>query len=444
MVRKIFSFIASTLLLATLALAQEAAVETIQVNGATLVVVPDTIDTTLPARAETPWEEWLTEAVETAGTPGVLYPWNARPDIYGFGDAPTNPYFNSEFSSYSGLVLGWPGYVFNPQGVLTITELRDIVVNAAGRMWISIVVPSGTPRTRVTNTLNAAGVDPSLYELITFDREFPDSLSGNTLDTIWIRDYGPEFIYDASGSIGIIDMSYYPQVWTSPSNPRGRVRDDAVPNRLGAVFGMPVYRPRLAAEGGNMQTDGNGTCFVSDVMRTANARIFGAGFTSQVLANTLGDFYGCQRTVILQPLSGEGTGHIDMFMTVVSPDTILVGQYNPADDLTNANRLNQNADTLTGSGYNVVRIPMPKPYSIGGRRVWATFANSLSINDATIVPIYRNPNFPPALRDTILAQEADALSKYRAALPGITVIPIIGDPLIPSGGSLHCITMTYQ
>src|SRR5262249_14901956 len=108
------------------------------------------------------------------------------------------------------------------------------------------------------------------------------------------------------------------------------------------------------------------------------------------------------------------------------------------------NRLNQNANLLAGLGYNIIRIPMPRPYTIGGRRVWATFANSISINDATLVPIYRNPNFPPALRDTILAQEADALSKYRAALPGITVIPVIADPLIPSGGSLHCITMTYQ
>src|SRR5262249_3770292 len=211
---------------------------------------------------------------------------------------------------------------------------------------------------------------------------------------------GPEFVYDGVGNFSIIDMSYYPQVWASPTSPRGRVRDDAVPTRLGAYWGVPAYLPQLAAEGGNLQTDGNGTCFVSDVMRANNARIFGATFTAQVLANTLGAYYGCQRTIILNPLSGEGTGHIDMFMSVVTPDTILVGQYDPSYDATNANRLNQNADLLASLGYNVTRIPMPRPYTIGGRPVWGALSHSITINNPPPVPLSPKPSFPPPWGET--------------------------------------------
>jgi agmatine/peptidylarginine deiminase len=42
-----------------------------------------------------------------------------------------------------------------------------------------------------------------------------------------------------------------------------------------------------------------------------------------------------------------------------------------------------------------------------------------------------------------MAQRATALQKFQDALPGVQIIPVDGDPLIPSGGSLHCITITF-
>jgi len=445
MQRKLLCLVAIIGMWVAAVMAQAPELEIVQINGANLVVVPGEIDPNIVPRVDQPWEETLADYIQEGATPGVLYPWNARPDMFGFNPGPSaGAYFASEFWSNLGIILGWPSYVFNGAGQLTITELREIVRHAVGRMWVTILAPNATTRTRIINTLNAIGIDQSQYELITFATAFPDgagSPTGTTVDTIWIRDYGPEPIWTYDGFFGFVDMSYYPAVWASASNPRGRVRDDSVPKRLADYWGIPHYRPRLAAEGGNLQSDGLGTCFVSDRMRAVNQSLF--GYSSQALADVLYEHYGCFQTVILNPLSGEGTGHIDMFMTVVSYDTILVGQYDTAYDAINAARLDQNANTLAGLGYNVVRIPMPRPYTIGGVRVWATFANSININDVTLVPVYRNASFPAALRDTILAQEAQALAAFRNALPGVTVVPVIGDPLIPSGGSLHCINITY-
>jgi agmatine deiminase len=422
--------------------AQNQAIETVtDADGTIAPVVPIQIDPNAEPRA-LPQDESV-----IAGATGN-YPWRMQPALYGFTPAPSEgTWFPAEFDDATGIVLGWPANAYNGN-TLIYTELRDIARNAAGRMTVNIVVNDAT-RPKVQTTLQAAGVDLSLINFVTFPRQFPDTgaATSTTVDTIWLRDYGPEFVYDVDGNFSIIDSSYYPSTWLGPTQPRGRVRDDAVPTRLANLWGLPVYRPRLYSEGGNLQSDSYGTCFVSERMVNNNIRLFGSAYD---LGNTLYQYYGCAQTVVLNSLLGEGTGHIDMFMTVISPTTIIMGQYDPADDPTNAPRLNANAQALTNLGYQVIRIPMPKKYYVRRgtqtERVWATFANSIRVNSATLVPTFGNSaafDAIPALRDTLRAQREVALQIYRDALPDVEIIPVDGDPLIPLDGSLHCINITY-
>ena len=403
-----------------------------------LVAVPGAIDPQIEPRAAA--EDWI------KNQPRLVrggFPWEMRPHIYGFTEPPPvkQMYLSAEPEATTGLLLAWPSYIFNFDGALKIPEPLEIIRHSLGRVHISILTSAST-RSRIENTLSAAGLDVAKIEFITFPREFPDNTYARTLDTIWIRDYGPVFVRNKNQKIplSIVDMSYHPLQWNSRSRPSGRVRDDAVPTRLADHWGLQTYRPPLIAEGGNLQTDGNGTCFVTNRMATVNRNVFG---DSVKWMEVLRDYYGCRRTVLLQGLSGELTGHVDMFMCAVSEKTIIVGDYKMSDDATNSEILNRNAKTLHVSGYTVIRIPMPQPYSISGSRIWATFTNALRVNSAMLVPVYRNPQFPPHLRQTIASEEAQALRGFRNALPGIDIIPIVADPLIPSGGSLHCIAMTY-
>lgn len=373
------------------------------------------------------------------------YPWNMRPGLYGFTEAPPAAVQARLFNDgrlTAGLILGWASYVLDYAGRPRIPELLEIVRHSVGRVHVSIVAPTNI-RSGIENALRSAGIEPGKVEFISFPREFPDDRQDRTLDTVWIRDYGPLFVYsqrDTGFKMNIIDMSYLPFPWPSRSKPVGRVRDDALPTRLGDTWGFQVFRPRLIVEGGNLLTDGQGACFISNRMMDVNRTIFGGSYK---LHDILQKYCGCRRTIVLQELAGETTGHIDMFMTVVTPKTILIGSYDPYYDAANAAILNKNSQTLKEAGYNVIRIPMPRPYSVEGIRVWATFANALRVNTAMLVPVYRNPKFPADLRRNILIQEAEAIRKFRNALPGVEVIPVVSDALIPFGGSLHCIAMTY-
>jgi hypothetical protein len=89
-----------------------------------------------------------------------------------------------------------------------------------------------------------------------------------------------------------------------------------------------------------------------------------------------------------------------------------------------------NYNSVYGTPYKVIRIPMP-PDGIhypntGGD--YFTYTNSSFINKTIIVPTYNIPSDTTALRI------------YREALPGYTVTGINSTSSIPSLGALHCIT----
>jgi agmatine deiminase len=237
-----------------------------------------------------------------------------------------------------------------------------------------------------------------------------------------MRDYGPEFIH-ADGALGVVDLDYYP----------GRYYDDVFPRTYARSYRHTVFNPGIYLEGGNFQSDGRGGCFVSRGALEANdndeERVFEA----------LRSFHGCQRTTVVDYLREEGTHHIDMWMKVVSPTTVLVGDYSPTGserlrypDTVNDRVLDRVADQVRAAGYQVVRIPQPpsreSPLSEGYTIV--TYTNSTFANDRVLIPVYGLPS------------DQRALAVYDSVLPReVTEVPIDSDYVIDFGGSVHCITM---
>ena len=87
-------------------------------------------------------------------------------------------------------------------------------------------------------------------------------------------------------------------------------------------------------------TNGEGLCF------TNRARSGGSEHTEQQIASSMRSYYGCQRTVFLEPLVGNVVDHVDMFMTVASESLVLVGTYELGQDPINAAILDQNAERI--------------------------------------------------------------------------------------------------
>ena len=85
--------------------------------------------------------------------------------------------------------------------------------------------------------------------------------------------------------------------------------------------------------------------------------------------------------------------------------------------------------TRDGSAYRTFPLPWPRPIHDGDRRLAASYANFLILNDAVLMPGYGD------------AADTRAREVVAAAFPGREVVQIDCRPLIWQNGSLHCLTM---
>jgi len=240
-------------------------------------------------------------------------------------------------------------------------------------------------------------------------------------DTMWTRDYGPVIAQRHDGQPVVLNADY---------SLHARPADDALPKRLAESFKIRTSEVPLKIDGGNLLSNGRGLCIATHDLLYAN---LDAGQDEKQVRELLRTHYGAVQMVFLEPLAGEPTGHVDMFATFTSPDTVVVGAYDPADDPANAAILDRNAARLAQvqlgrQKLRVVRIPMPP----NGDKIWRSYTNVVYLNHALLLPSYPSLN---------RAGEAEALAVYRQLLPGWKLVPIQADNVNRLGGALHCVTM---
>jgi agmatine deiminase len=430
------------------------------------------------------------KAAQSSNTPGQLFIWDCFPEIAGFTDPPPlTSRFPTESEQTQGAMYAWPSYGAQ---MSPLTELIRNSVQQDG--YETTVMVTTASRTMAETTLRLRGFDDKMISRINW---FITPLNG-----IWIRDFGAEVLVTPEGNFQFVDMGYYSGsragCAAAPDQMPGRPSDDVSPTRFAPnlLSGVEVFRPMLRTEGGNLQTDGLGTCVHMQREVLAANRFTGAGiswmYTQEELDSVYTNFYNCDRVITLESFqldpgptslcSRRVIDHVDMFITFVSPQTVIVARLDEEDaafDPANAAILDRNAQTLSDAGYNIVRIPQPARYctaihgpSCGSAgtciagpnetrecagtvdRVWATYANSMRVGSRMLVPVYHDPvsdssPLPQEVKDRIIRQEAEALSTYQATLdsefgPGaVTVVPVVSDDMIPCQGSMHCISMTY-
>ncbi len=276
------------------------------------------------------------------------------------------------------------------------------------------------------------------------------------LDSIWIRDYGPEFVYAPDGTRHIIDgvikgpYAFWP-------------RDDAIPIEIGRddwinADGSPmkVHTHLSPVTGGNIMTDGAGTCFVSNV-------IFGnekpRRWTKKMVNAFVKKYYGCEQLIVLRPLCMESTGHIDLFAKIVDPTSILLGQFDP-DTYFNGKRptkgkgrcrrpndykdmeynlgILESTTNLDGEPWTVVRIPMLEPFEINELWIYRSYLNAQILNDQIVMPAYYQERGNES-REDLFSVEAEAVEAYEEAAPNLEITPIQADAVVEFGGAIHCI-----
>lgn len=327
------------------------------------------------------------------------------PDGPGAASAPSNGLVASppEYSPSAGVIFrfstsAWP------------TVVRDCVValtqNPAYNDIAYVVVASGSQQNNATNSFTAAGADMSKVRFI----QFPN-------DSIWLRDYGPHFIWQ-SNNLAIVDSHYYPN----------RPQDNFIPTLLADdYFFLPSYDIGLYYSGGNFQPGPNRNGFVTSLVQQDNPG-FGTLINEQYQA-----YQGIDTLHIMPrlPSSVDGTGHIDMWMYLVDADTVVISQFLPGSNPSAISITDNAVPYMQGLGFQVHRTPA---WNVGSTHF--TYANAFRVNNRIFIPTYGQGN--PAY----LASDAQALATWQtAAGPGVQIVGINSFDIIPAAGAIHCIVM---
>ncbi len=329
-----------------------------------------------------------------------------KPPIFskGYVNPPLQPVRTmAEWEELDGVLITWTSYT---------SILRQIVNYVQDECKVYIVcTDSNTVKSYLTN----GGVPlNNLYFIYA------------NYNSIWCRDYGPWSVYSNDvDSLYIIDWIYN----------RPRPADDLIPGIFAVNQSLPLYQTtvspyNLINTGGNFMTDGFGTGFASKLILNENPTK-----TEAEVNSIMSQFMGIKRFIKMETLPYDEIHHIDMHMKLLDEETLLVGQY-PAGVAdgpqieANLQYIQNNFVSCYGKPYKIVRIPMPPqngayPNSGGDYR---TYTNSLIVNKTVIIPTYE------------LKYDTTAFRIYREAMPGYNVVGINSNEIIPSLGTIHCIT----
>lgn len=238
--------------------------------------------------------------------------------------------------------------------------------------------------------------------------------------SMWARDWSPLSGYDAEGNRRFLGFELR-HLRTSA--------DVGVRPELSRLFGSPVVDVPLTHEGGNILCNGDGLCLTSTTVLLKNA---GRNYDARQIAEVLGEYFGVRQWAYLDPLSGEATGHVDLFCAFLDVDSIVVGEFDPKVDAANSALLDRAANILssvqTSRGpLKVHRVPMP-PAADGKFR---SYTNLLFANGVVVVPLY------PDIDDEL---DRRALAVFKELLPDREVVGLDISELSLLGGGLHCLT----
>ncbi len=248
----------------------------------------------------------------------------------------------------------------------------------------------------------------------------------------WCRDHGPIFLVREDGGKrerAVVDWDY--NAWGNKYPPYDL--DDAIPQHVARLRGLPLYSPGIVMEGGSLEVNGRGTLLTTESCLLNPNR--NPNLTKPEIEDYLRQYLGVTNVLWLgEGIAGDDTdGHIDDLTRFVNPNTVVtVVEADPLDEnygplRDNLRRL-QDLRDQDGKPFRIVELPMPGVVEYDGQRLPASYANFYIANGIVLVPTYRHENDTIALK--ILQQE----------FPDRRVTGVDSTELIWGLGSFHCIS----
>lgn len=330
-------------------------------------------------------------------------------------------YFPAEWEEQDAVLIAWPHFETDWRELLA--EVTDYYVGLAEviTQYEKLVVLCHD-RKEVARLLSRC--DASRLQLV----------ETNYNDT-WARDFGPLSVV-VNQQLVLTDYKF--NGWGGQFEASA---DNGVTKTLfdQRVFADAVgYRSRLdfILEGGSIESNGQGLLLTTSRCLLAQTR--NCQFSRHEIEQRLKADFFLDKVLWLEngQLQGDDTdGHVDTLARFCDVNTIAYVACDDESDIhfSSLQLMKKELRRLTnqqGEPISLIPLPMvPAIYGEDGKRLAATYANFLIINDAVLLPVYG------------VATDVAAIAALQTAFPEREVVAIHSRILTEWGGSLHCSTM---
>ena len=311
---------------------------------------------------------------------------------------PGSIYCPPEYAPMDGILIAWEG-----GGTWTgILAKMAAEITTTGDADVHCMVDSASEKSTAEAKMINNGVDMNrvVFHVV-------------STDTIWIRDYGPRYIYQGEVR-SIVDHTYN----------RPRPNDNKQPEFFSGALGHERYEIPLTHGGGNYHLNGLDVSFATRLINNENTHL-----TEKQIHDYWMDFQNLD-TQFFTPLpsSVDSTQHIDMWLQAISDDEVVISDWPSQSGSTQDQICDDAAVDMAAAGFTVYRTPARK---LSGNHY--TYTNVVMCNDLVLIPTYTN--------GTISQYNSQALATWQAAMPGKTIVQINAQSIVTSAGVLHCIVM---
>lgn len=330
-----------------------------------------------------------------------------------------------EWSPQSAILLTWPNQTTIWADMMDEIDVVfvNVVVQVAKRQRVVITCYDETHQDHILKLLKEANAN--LKNVFIYQVKSND---------IWVRDHGPLTVLHADKPI-LLDFTF--NGW---GNKYPAEEDNELTRNLHRLDGLgqsALQTIDMVLEGGAIEVDGKGTLLTTTHCLLSPNR--NPHLTKEQITEQLKKILGVNRILWLEhgALEGDDTdGHIDTLARFTDPHTICYVTCSDKNDphYADLKRMEQELQSFVdyqGNPYRLIPLPFPKARyaKFDGRRLPATYANFLIINDAVLVPTYDDPS------------DDEALKTIAACFPERQIIPITCTSVVEWYGSLHCMTM---
>jgi agmatine deiminase len=257
-------------------------------------------------------------------------------------------------------------------------------------------------------------------------------------DRVWLRDSAPTGVLDPDGEVVLLNWAF--NAWAKYANWHS---DAEVGAAIARITGLRRDEPtwpgtgeRVVLEGGGIEVNGQGLMLVTEEWLLSDVQIRNPGLGRSDYEALFRDWLGIRHTIWLgEGCVGDDThGHIDDVARFVSASTIVLAveddpqDENHARSMDNLRRLEKASMQNPADALRVVKLPFPRPVTMNGERLPASYANFYIANGVVLVPTFNDSN------------DRVALNTLSSLMPDRQVVGIHAVDLVWGLGTIHCLT----